>query len=141
MYINLGHLTEEFLDELKIAKTEGAKDRSTLVLCQRHAEMITSDDSIATNAAYREKIFQRDDPEVKAKRLETEAARKLVNKADAKKAKDNLRDVAAAKREADKATERARVALLPPAERKEYADAQKKKGADQKESNRNTKRL
>ena len=126
MSVHIGRLSNAFLDEIEVAKTAGAKDREGLVLCQDYAQIITSDDTIAKQASYKQMITERNDPEFQARKREVQAAKQRVNAFDKKKAFNDAKAVKDAEKIAAKTAEKNRVALLSP-EHNKAANANEKK--------------
>ena len=132
MSVHIGRLSNAFLDEIEVAKTAGAKDREGLVLCQDYAQIITSDDTIAKQASYKQMITERNDPEFQARKREVQAAKQRVNAFDKKKALNDAKAVKDAEKIAAKTAEKNRVALLSPEHKTAEANEKKRKAAEEK---------
>ena len=79
MHKAAGRITNEQLDQLGIAKTEGSVDRDLLTLCRRDAEMITHIDSIARHQDWvQKKAIEKQDAIERKAAAEQEVERQRV---------------------------------------------------------------
>ena len=129
--LSIGSVSNDFLDNLGVARSDGAKDRDQLsALCQRDACIITHEDTVAWHKANKQRkeeaaaeaARKRDPVFIEQQRLlaqqrkELEADQKLLDKAAAAERKQAEKAAAKQAAELEKIAEKERVAGMTKAE-------------------------
>jgi hypothetical protein len=124
----VGRLSNQFLDDLQIATTDGAVDRDELVLCRQDAQLVTSVDTCARHREYQE---QR---EARAADPNAAPVPQVMGRREAQKVLDQQQRKEAKKIEKDthKSAETERRAAMTPAQRQMEDNVKKAEKAAKK---------
>lgn len=135
-----GRISNEFLDSLNIATTEGAVNRDDLTLCRQDAQLITHVDTVARYVEYKEKREVLADPVQVTLAAEMKKATTLL-------AREDKRVAGVEKRKALKDANALRRSELSPSELEEedrrikISKHEEKQRKDQKEDEKKQKLL